>query len=108
MLPTFFFAPVRDTDETNMSTSEVGSLESQIAAQIASQVRGLLTEYLSKEAPRVPQVLFTVAEAATYLGRTVKALQHMLAEGKLPVVRDGRRVFLHRTDLDRWIEENKY
>lgn len=48
----------------------------------------------------------TVEQAATYLGRTKEAVQHMVAARKLPVVRDGRRVFLDIHELDRWIGQN--
>ena len=51
--------------------------------------------------------LLTVEEAATYLGRTKGSVQHLVADGGLPVVRSDRRVFLDIQDLDRWIERNK-
>jgi len=51
--------------------------------------------------------LLTVDQAAIYLGRTKEAVQHMVAARKLPVVRDGRRVFLDVRELDGWIEQNK-
>ena len=51
--------------------------------------------------------LLTVDEAAEYIGRTQKALRHMIAAGAIAAVRDGSRVHLDRTDLDRWIEMRK-
>jgi excisionase family DNA binding protein len=54
----------------------------------------------------VPRLL-TVDQAAAYLGRSKEAIQHMTAARKLPVVRDGRRVFLDVRELDRWIELSK-
>jgi excisionase family DNA binding protein len=51
--------------------------------------------------------LLTVEQAAVYLGRTKEAVEHMIAGGKLPVVRADRRVFLDVRDLDRWIDANK-
>jgi excisionase family DNA binding protein len=60
-------------------------------------------------APQVIQAaLLDVKQAATYLGRTEQALQHLIFQKDLPVVRVGRRVHLHRSDLDAWIEKNKY
>ena len=82
-------------------------LESLVASQIASEVRALVAEQV-ETLPKVQPMLFTVPQAAVYLGRTTKAVQHMIADGKLPLVRDGRRVMLHRPDLDAWIEANKY
>jgi excisionase family DNA binding protein len=48
-----------------------------------------------------------VEEAAVYLGRTKEAVQHLIAAGKLPVVKPDRRVFLDIRDLDQWIEQCK-
>ena len=51
--------------------------------------------------------LLSVDEAAAYIGRTGKALRHMIASGAIPSVREGSRVHLDRADLDRWIEMRK-
>jgi excisionase family DNA binding protein len=48
--------------------------------------------------------LLTVNEAAAHIGRTAKALRHMIASGAIPAVREGSRVHLDRADLDRWVE----
>lgn len=51
--------------------------------------------------------LLTVNEASAYLGRTPKAVRHMIANGNIPVVREGSRVHLDRADLDRWVAMRK-
>ncbi len=51
--------------------------------------------------------LLTVAEAAAYIGRTEKAVRHLIANHALPVVREGRALHLDRGDLDRWVELRK-
>jgi len=51
--------------------------------------------------------LFDVKEAAEYLGRTVGALREMLYAGKMPFVRDGRRILIDINDMDSWIDKNK-
>jgi len=43
-----------------------------------------------------------------YLGRSEQSVQHLIFQKDLPVVRSGRRVHLHRRDLDDWIEKNTY
>jgi excisionase family DNA binding protein len=58
--------------------------------------------------PSVQPALLTVKEAGVYLGRSEAAIQHLIFERQLPVVRVGRRVHLHRRDLDAFIEKNKY
>jgi excisionase family DNA binding protein len=51
--------------------------------------------------------LLRVDEAAKYIGRTPKALRHLIANGAVPAVREGGRLHLDRADLDRWIELRK-
>ena len=51
--------------------------------------------------------LYSIPEAATYLGRTVWSVRELIWSGKLPCVRVGRRVHLDIVDLDHWIEDNK-
>ena len=48
--------------------------------------------------------LLTVDEAARYIGRTGKALRHMLANGAISAVREGSRMPLDRADLARWVD----
>jgi excisionase family DNA binding protein len=50
--------------------------------------------------------LLTVAQAATYLGRSKASVQHLVAQRRIPVVREGRRIFLDVRELDRWIAAN--
>jgi excisionase family DNA binding protein len=49
--------------------------------------------------------LLTVAQAATYLSRSQSAVRAMLAKGVLPCVRQGGRVMLRRSEVDRAIEK---
>jgi excisionase family DNA binding protein len=54
-------------------------------------------------AGRQPRLL-SVTDAAKYIGRTPKALRHMIANGAISTIREGGRIHLDRADLDRWIE----
>lgn len=51
--------------------------------------------------------LYSVPEAAVYLGRSVWAMREMLWAGKMPYIKDGRRILVDIADIDRWIEFNK-
>lgn len=51
--------------------------------------------------------LFSIIEAAKYLGVCRRSLQEMLASGELPSVPHGRRRMLDIQDLDSWIERKK-
>jgi excisionase family DNA binding protein len=51
--------------------------------------------------------LYTVPEAALYLGRTEWGIRGLIDNGRLPVVRIDRRVLIDVRDMDRIIEETK-
>lgn len=69
----------------------------------------VLTDAFHKEfqsssiAPR----LFSVADAARYLGRTEKSIRHLVQRRKLASIRGDGRVMFDRTDLDAWIRLNR-
>ncbi len=56
---------------------------------------------------RIPKRLYSVTEASIYLGRTVWAVREMIWAGKLPCIKDGRRILLDMRDMDAWVEKNK-
>jgi excisionase family DNA binding protein len=58
-------------------------------------------------AAKVKRRLLTVEEAATYLGRTEEAMQHLIAGRKIRTVRIDRRVFIDVNDLNKLIEDYK-
>jgi len=51
--------------------------------------------------------LYSIREAALYLGRSAWSVREMYYHGKLPSVRDGRRMLFDIQDLNAWIERNK-
>jgi len=51
--------------------------------------------------------LYSIKEASTYLGRSIWAVREMLWAGKLPYVRDGKRILLDIRDMETWIDKNK-
>jgi excisionase family DNA binding protein len=59
------------------------------------------------QSARLRKRLYTIAETAEYLGRSPWAIRSMIWAGKLPAVRDGKRILLDVYDLDRWVEANK-
>ncbi len=77
---------------------------SQVAIQVAALLR---VEFERLGSSTVQPALFDVQQAAVYLGRTEQAVQHLIFQKDLPVVRVRRRVHLHKVDLDAWIEKNK-
>jgi excisionase family DNA binding protein len=51
--------------------------------------------------------LYSIKEASVYLGRSECAVREMIWAGKLPYVKDGKRILLDIYDMDKWIEKNK-
>jgi excisionase family DNA binding protein len=88
-------------DAANLETI-LNAFTEMVASKVAARLAGT-----GREGAKIPKRLLTVEEAAIYLGRTKEAVQHLLAAGKLPVVKSDRRVFLDVRDLDVWIEQNK-
>ena len=64
-----------------------------------------------KEAQRIinplPKRLYTIKEAGYYMGRTVWSMRELIWSGKLPIVRDGKRIWIDKEDMDSYIEKNK-
>lgn len=51
--------------------------------------------------------LMRIREAAAYMGVSRRTLEGLMADGKVPTVREGSLVRLDRKDLDQWIELRK-
>jgi excisionase family DNA binding protein len=51
--------------------------------------------------------LYNIKEGAVYLGRTVWAVREMLWAGKMPYVKDGKRILIDLRDMDEWIDKSK-
>ena len=53
--------------------------------------------------------LYTLKEAAHYLGRSVYGMRELVWARKIPVVLPpgGRKIYLDKIDLDNFIENNK-
>ena len=54
-----------------------------------------------------PKRLYSLDEAAFYLGRTTWSLRHLIWDGRLPIVRSGKRIFVDLQDLNSYVERNK-
>jgi excisionase family DNA binding protein len=63
--------------------------------------------YRQTPAPMIPKRLYTIEEAAIYLGRTVWSIRELIWSGVLPSVKVGRRVHLDFNDLNRFIDRHK-
>jgi excisionase family DNA binding protein len=89
---------------TEMSNPMMEMMVKAVAAEVATLLR---VEFTRFSGGHVEPALLDVKQAAVYLGRTEQSVQHLIFQRDIPVVRAGRRVHLHRADLDAWIEKNK-
>jgi excisionase family DNA binding protein len=78
-----------------MGTDEINSTK----IQVVKKAQGIYNP-LSKR-------LYTLNEAAKYLGRTLWSMRELVWAGKIPIVRDGKRIFIDFNDLDSYISKNK-
>ena len=55
-------------------------------------------------------LLLSLEEASPFVGLTVWQLRGLIANGELPIVRVGRKLYLRRATLVRWAEraEERY
>jgi excisionase family DNA binding protein len=90
-----------------MATPSVDVLVNAVAVEVASKVLSMLKEEIS-QLRQVQPTLFTVKQAAVYLGRSESSIEQLIFKKTLPVVRLGGRVHLDRRQLDKLIEENTY
>ena len=53
--------------------------------------------------------LYTLKEAARYLGRSVWGVRELIWAGEIPIVRGerNRKIFLDVTDLEEYVKRNK-
>jgi hypothetical protein len=51
--------------------------------------------------------LYDLKEASVYLGRPIFSVRTLIWRGALPVIRDGRKMYLDVGDMDSYIEKNK-
>ncbi len=82
------------------------SLLDQYFEEFASR----LERRIEQRTPRdiAPKRLFTVPEAAEYLGRTENAVKLLIHRGKLPVTRIDSKSQIDKKALDKLIDECTY
>ena len=51
--------------------------------------------------------LYSIKEAAVYLGRPVWGIRSLIWDGKIRYIQDGRKYYLDVKDMDAYIESQK-
>jgi len=81
-------------------TAFVDAVADRVATKVLAEIRLMPTA--AEET-----LLLTVHQVVRKLGRTVAAVEHLIRENKLPVVRIDRRVFVDYRDILSLIERHK-
>ena len=55
----------------------------------------------------LPKRLYTLSEAGHYLGRTLWSMRELIWKGSIPIVREGKRIFVDIIDLEAYVTRNK-
>lgn len=100
--------PMPETNSTKQHRISDPVLDVLVKTVAAEVVELLKAEFGRVSNVDIKPALLTVKQAAVYLGRSEQAVQHLIFQKEIPVVRVGRRVHLDRRDLEVWIEKNKY
>lgn len=84
--------------------------EVSLIDQYFEEFAARLERRIEQRAPRdvAPKRLFTVPEAAEYLGRSENAVKLLIHRGKLPVTRIDSKSQIDRKALDKLIDECTY
>ena len=62
---------------------------------------------MAKEKSQLVKRLYTLKDASLYLGRPVSSIRTLVWSGKLPVIQDGRKMYVDVNDLDLYINRSK-
>jgi len=84
--------------------------EVSVLDQYFEEIATRLERRIEKRAPQngSPKRLFTVPEAAEYLGRSENAIKILIHRGKLPVTRIDSKSQIDKKALDKLIDECTY
>jgi excisionase family DNA binding protein len=64
-------------------------------------------EHEQKRQQPIEQRLFDLKDVAAYLGCKVWTVREMVWRGEIAFIRNGKRQFIAREDLDEWITKSK-
>ena len=51
--------------------------------------------------------LYSLPEAGHYLGRTLWSMRELIWKGSIPIVREGKRIFVDIADLEAYVAAHK-
>ncbi len=55
----------------------------------------------------LPKRIYSLPEAAHYLGRTLWSMRELIWKGSIPIVREGKRIFVDIADMEAYVNKHK-
>ena len=91
-----------------LTFNDLPTVVGELCNRIAS-MENLLTEKLSKqhEAKENTHVPMTVQEACAYLKMPLSTFYYKVKKDDIPVIKQGKHLYIYRDELDRWLESSR-
>ena len=91
-----------------LTFNDLPAVVGELCNRIAS-MENLLTEKLSKqhEAKENTHVPMTVQEACAYLKMPLSTFYYKVKKDDIPVIKQGKHLFIYRDELDKWLETGR-
>ncbi len=92
----------------NLTFNDLPKMVGRLCEKIES-LENALKESLAKE-PSVKENLhvpMTVEEVCSYLGISKSSFYYKAKHGGIPVIKQGKHLFVYRDELDKWLETGR-
>jgi excisionase family DNA binding protein len=96
---------LRSVNERLATKADIADLRRAID-NLAVELRSLLSERSTDTEPPLTSRYMGAAECAAYLGRSEKAIRHMVDRIQIPYAKIGRRLMFDRDKIAKWLERH--
>lgn len=95
-------------EKDQLTFNDLPTVVGELCDRIAS-MENLLTEKLSKqyETKEDTHVPMTVQEACNYLKMPLSTFYYKVKKDDIPVIKQGKHLYIYRDELDRWLESSR-
>ena len=95
-------------EKDQLTFNDLPNVVGELCDRIAS-MENLLTEKLSKqyETKENTHVPMTVQEACNYLKMPLSTFYYKVKKDDIPVIKQGKHLYIYRDELDRWLESSR-
>ena len=92
----------------NLTFNDLPEMVGKLCERIES-LENALKDNLAKQAPAKENlhVPMTVEEVCSYLGISKSSFYYKAKHGGIPVIKQGKHLFIYRDELDKWLETGR-